>query len=167
MKRTLFWLLGAALCLTACDEKGQGGTTGGEGGGDKPETEVTATVTYDMKGGADVTTVLDITASYTDAEGKEVTVEVTSLPWQAVITGAKVPFNADLKIELAKKETYEDKEFYQMGLGANISYTTSDGQYMQSGNVSHIDISKDKIESYIAEKVLPKDYSKSVSITKK
>ncbi len=167
MKKTLFWLLGAALCLTACDEKGQGGTTGGEGGDDKPETEVTATVTYDMQGGADITTVLDITASYTDADGKEVTVEVASLPWQAVITGAKVPFTADLKVELSPKESFEEKEQYQMGLNTSIGYKTSDGQFVSNNNVSHITISKDDITRYITEKVLTKDYNKSVSITKK
>ena len=108
----------------------------------------TANVIYSVTGGEDDLLLFGVTAVYTDASGHEVRENITELPWAKTIEGVKVPFEANLSLNLAKKSDFPEKVSYRVGLHSNISYKTSAGRGKDSYSHNTMTIGKNKVEAY-------------------
>jgi hypothetical protein len=145
-----FYLLASAIMLFSvfgCEKN-----NGGSDNATEVKEKVTANVTYSIYGGEDELTVFTISATYTDAAGKEATEAVSKLPWSKKVENVAVPFTASLKIVYAKKADIPEQDTYSLGQGRGIHYTTTDGQNANSDvSVSNLTIAKDKLDDYIKQ----------------
>lgn len=116
----------------------------------KPE-KVTATISYAYSCQPDLLLATDITISYVDSEGKEVSEAVKDKEWKKDLTNVAVPFTANMKVVYAKKEGFTpDKDAYNFGDGYGISYKTSNNKSeSNSSTASSISIAKDRVIEYI------------------
>jgi hypothetical protein len=147
-----FYLFASAMLLfgmTACEKKTDI---------DDVIEKVTVTATYDINGGADELSVFTISATYTDATGKETTEAVNSLPWTKKVEKIPVPVVVYLKVTYAKKATIPDKEVYALGEGFGIFYTITDGQSGGSSSSPGITVTKSRLEDYINTVVASSPY---------
>ena len=104
--------------------------------------------------------------TYTDAAGKTATEKISSLPWSKELTGLALPYTAKMEITLTARESYEEKEQYELGFGHAISYETSDGRTYGGLNVSKQTVGKDKIAKY-QELMLSKSLQTTIEIPAK
>ncbi len=143
---SLALVLCAAMAFTACDK--EGGNQPGPDTDPVTPTENTVDVAYAIGGGADFLLIFDAEVKYTDATGKTATEKISSLPWSKELTGLALPYTAKMEITLTARESYEEKEQYELGFGHAISYETSDGRTYGGLNVSKQTVGKDKIAKY-------------------
>ncbi len=143
---SLALVLCAAMAFTACDK--EGGNQSGPDTDPVTPTENTVDVAYAIGGGADFRSFFDAEVKYTDAAGKTATEKISSLPWSKELTGLALPYTAKMEITLTARESYEEKEQYELGVGHAISYETSDGRTYGGLNVSKQTVGKDKIAKY-------------------
>ena len=129
-------------------------------------TENTVDVAYAIGGGADFLLIFDAEVKYTDATGKTATEKISSLPWSKELTGLALPYTAKMEITLTARESYEEKEQYELGFGHAISYETSDGRTYGGLNVSKQTVGKDKIAKY-QELMLSKSLQTTIEIPAK
>lgn len=151
-------MLCAAMAFAGCDKE-----NGNPDGTDPTPTESTADVVYEIGGGADFLLIFDAEVKYTDAEGKTATEKISSLPWSKELTGIELPYTAEMDITLTARESYEEKDLYEVGFGNAISYETSDGRTYGSLNVSRQTFGKDKMAQY-QELMLSKSFRTEVEI---
>ena len=144
---SLALVLCAAMAFTACDK--EGGNQPGPDTDPVTPTENTVDVAYAIGGGADFLLIFDAEVKYTDATGKTATEKISSLPWSKELTGLALPYTAKMEITLTARESYEEKEQYELGFGHAISYETSDGRTYGGLNVSKQTVGKDKIANYL------------------
>lgn len=71
-----------------------------------------------------------------------------------------------MEITLTARESYEEKEQYELGVGHAISYETSDGRTYGGLNVSKQTVGKDKIAKY-QELMLSKSLQTTIEIPAK
>ena len=128
---SLALVLCAAMAFTACDK--EGGNQPGPDTDPVTPTENTVDVAYAIGGGADFLLIFDAEVKYTDATGKTATEKISSLPWSKELTGLALPYTAKMEITLTARESYEEKEQYELGFGHAISYETSDGRTYGDG----------------------------------
>ena len=165
MKKHIALLLSiAALSMTACGN----GKNNDKGQEPPAPTPVTATVTYSITGGSDITTLFNIEAEYTDTEGQTVTETVDALPWEKSIENVEVPYSGSLKMKITAVENYEAKESYNVGLGGSIGYITSDNRMESNSSSSTMTIAADKTTEYQETIVSRADtYNYTVEIAEK
>ncbi|QJE29589.1 hypothetical protein HHO38_15310 [Parabacteroides distasonis] len=116
----------------------------------KPE-EVSASVTYEFSCEPDMLLMTDITVSYTDAEGKEVTETIKETKWKKDLSKVKVPFTANLNVVYTKKEGFtSEKDSYKFGDGLAIGYKTSANKSESSSpSSSSLDVPKNRVDQYL------------------
>jgi hypothetical protein len=136
------------ICLAMAAMVGCG-KSGGNGEEETPG-DVSADVAYTVNDGADMVTLFDITAEYTDASGTK-SEAITSLPWTKSVHVAKIPFTASLKVTYAAKNSYAQKDAYTTGFASGIGYQTSDGQIKSSTGSVQTTIPAEKIAEYITK----------------
>ena len=158
---SLALVLCAAMAFTACDK--EGGNQPGPDTDPVTPTENTVDVAYAIGGGADFLLIFDAEVKYTDATGKTATEKISSLPWSKELTGLALPYTAKMEITLTARESYEEKEQYELGFGHAISYETSDGRTYGGLNVSKQTVGKDKIAKY-QELMLSKSLQTTIEI---
>jgi hypothetical protein len=119
-------------------------------GSETPE-PISADISYQAVGGADMVSVFDITVSYTAANGKPAQEKISQLPWIKQIHVDSIPFEAIMSVNYVGKQKYPDKESYQVGSGLGILYETSNGK--QGGGLSEStdDWPKAIIGEYLSE----------------
>ena len=161
---SLALVLCAAMAFTACDK--EGGNQSGPDTDPVTPTENTVDVAYAIGGGADFLLIFDAEVKYTDAAGKTATEKISSLPWSKELTGLALPYTAKMEITLTARESYEEKEQYELGFGHAISYETSDGRTYGGLNVSKQTVGKDKIAKY-QELMLSKSLQTTIEIDRK
>ena len=161
---SLALVLCAAMAFTACDK--EGGNQPGPDTDPVTPTENTVDVAYAICGGADFLLIFDAEVKYTDATGKTATEKISSLPWSKELTGLALPYTAKMEITLTARESYEEKEQYELGFGHAISYETSDGRTYGGLNVSKQTVGKDKIAKY-QELMLSKSLQTTIEIPAK
>ena len=110
---SLALVLCAAMAFTACDK--EGGNQSGPDTDPVTPTENTVDVAYAIGGGADFLLIFDAEVTYTDAAGKTATEKISSLPWSKELTGLALPYTAKMEITLTARESYEEKEQYELG----------------------------------------------------
>lgn len=93
----------------------------------------------------------DITVSYTDAEGKEVTETIKETKWKKDLSKVKVPFTANLNVVYTKKEGFtSEKDSYKFGDGLAIGYKTSANKSESSSpSSSSLDVPKNRVDQYL------------------
>lgn len=130
----------------------------------KPE-KVTASVSYAFSCQADLLLATDITVTYVNAEGKDVSEAVTEKEWKKELTNVAVPFTAKMNITYAKKDGFTpEKAIYNFGDGSGISYKTSNGKSeSNSSESSSLSISKSRVNEYL-DLLVSGDYTKSLEI---
>ena len=143
---SLALVLCAAMAFTACDK--EGGNQSGPDTDPVTPTENTVDVAYAIGGGADFLLIFDAEVTYTDAAGKTATEKISSLPWSKELTGLALPYTAKMEITLTARESYEEKEQYELGFGHAISYETSYCRTYGGLNFSKQTVGKDKIAKY-------------------
>lgn len=113
--------------------------------------KVTTSVSYGYSCQPDLLLATDITLTYTDGEGKEISEAITEKEWKKDLTNVAVPFTANMKVVYAKKEGFTpDKDSYNFGDGYGISYATSNGKAeSNSSTASSISIAKDRVIEYL------------------
>lgn len=159
MKTIALASLCALLFLTACDKANENNG----GNGQKPDTEVTATVIYEVDGGEDTTAVIDITAHYLDADGKEVTVGIEEFPWQATVENVTLPFTAKIWLEKSKVQGYKPEWTFDIGIAATISYTTSDGREVSNHKRPSTTVEIGSLDS-VRSRIIKEDHSETAII---
>lgn len=130
----------------------------------KPE-KVTASVSYAFSCQSDLLLATDITVTYANAEGKDVSEAVTEKEWKKEVTNVAVPFTAKLNITYAKKEGFTpEKAIYNFGDGYGIGYKASNGKTESYSSVAtSLSISNSRVNEYL-DLLISGDHTKSTEI---
>lgn len=113
----LFLTMLAGAALTACIRiPKQPETTGN-----------TVPLTYRFDGGADMTSLFSLKATYLTEEGRPVTEEIGSLPWSKAVDVRK-PFEARLEVKFAKKNGFTVRPAYAVGFSGTIGLDGADAK---------------------------------------
>ena len=75
--------------------------------------------TTDLDGGADLTALFTLQASYIAADGRTQTEQIASLPWAKEV-GVSAPFGARLDVRFRKKADYPRQDVYAVGFSGGI-----------------------------------------------
>lgn len=81
----------------------------------------TAPLTYRFDGGADLTSLFLLKATYIGADGRTKSEQIDALPWSKEV-GIKAPFSARLSVRFQKKQDYSRRERYAVGFSGGIDY---------------------------------------------
>lgn len=79
----------------------------------------TTPLTYRFDGGADLTALFTLQASYIAADGRTQTEQIASLPWAKEV-GVSAPFGARLDVRFRKKADYPRQDVYAVGFSGGI-----------------------------------------------
>lgn len=79
----------------------------------------TTPLTYRFDGGADLTALFTLQASYVAADGRTQTEQIASLPWAKEV-GVSAPFGARLDVRFRKKADYPRQDVYAVGFSGGI-----------------------------------------------
>lgn len=146
MKRNIFklsiLLVMCGFALVSCAKK--------EGKGSPEDEVVTATVKYSMPDRYDLAKYFDMTAYYTNNEGKEVSEVITTPTWEKTLTKVPVPGVYQLKVVYTRNSTALAQDSYKIGRGLAISSLTSAGQRQDHSFSNKITVSQEHIEEYLA-----------------
>lgn len=81
-------------------------------------------LTYRFDGGADMTSLFSLEASYVAADGRTATERIASLPWSKQIA-VNPPFSARLKVAFRRKENFPVRDSYAVGWSGGIDFAAS------------------------------------------
>lgn len=136
-KATFLSLVCACLFITAACHNGK---PAAQNGSASPET-VTANIVYTIGDMADLPSLVNVTATYTDADGELQTETVTTFPWTKSLTEVSMPIQPMLIVSYDIKPgvTY-DKPFYTITRTYNVSATTTDDRTIAVPNSSTLNV---------------------------
>lgn len=81
----------------------------------------TSPLTYRFDGGADLTSLFTLKATYVGADGRTKSEQINSLLWSKEIA-VKAPFNAQLSVRFKKNQDYSRRDRYAVGYSGSIDY---------------------------------------------
>lgn len=84
----------------------------------------TTPLAYRFEGGADLTSLFTLRASYVAADGRTKTEWITSLPWSKEVC-VSAPFSARLDVGFRKKADYPRQDTYAVGFSGGIDYAST------------------------------------------
>lgn len=145
----ILYMSAGLLSITACGN----GKTASQNGETTPE-EVTANIVYTIGDMADLPSLVDVTATYTDADGELQTEPVTSLPWTKSLTEVAMPVQPMLIVSYAiKPGVIYDKPFYTFTRTLNVSVSTTDGRSdaAPSSSTFNVDNSGDELTQHLQQ----------------
>ena len=88
----------------------------------------TTPLTYRFDGGADLTALFTLQASYIAADGRTQTEQIASLPWAKEV-GVSAPFGARLDVRFRKKADYPRQDVYAVGFSGGIDCASANGGF--------------------------------------